>query len=542
ADKIDSFPQSPGVYLMKDAQGRVIYVGKANELRKRVQTYFRDQKERVQIRFLMNRVTDIDFLVTDSEKEALLLENTLIKKHKPRYNLQLRDDKSYLSLKLSVKDPFPRLYVTRQIKKDGSLYFGPYTSAKSARETLEFIEKYFRLRTCSDVELKNRVRPCLQYQIHRCDAPCVGYTDEENYRRLVIQVKLFLEGKKKDLLQELEEAMEQQSEREEFEKAAATRDLIASIQKTLEQQKVDRHRWIDQDVVEFHREGELVTFCLMMIREGKVWESLFYHLKGYGEDEEVLEGFLGQFYHEERLLPDEILLPRFVSSADFFGQIFSERRGKKVDVLFPQRGDRLQLIHLAHRNARAGFERRAKKGEEVHEILTGLQEALHLQNFPRRIECFDNSNIQGKAAVASLVSFVDGMPAKDGYRRFKIKTVHQPDDYATMREVLTRRLLKEVDDPKWERPDLMVIDGGKGQLNAVQSVMQELNVIGIDLISLAKEKEGENQDKVFLMGRKNPVLLGRRSNLLHLLMRVRDEAHRFAISYHRKIRQQEAFK
>src|SRR5579885_151443 len=259
--KVSEFPGSPGVYLMKDAQDRVIYVGKAIDLKKRVQAYLNDKDERYQVKFLMKRVADIDYVVTDNEKEALLLENTLIKKHKPRYNIQLRDDKSYVSIKLSLKDKFPRVYVTRTIKKDGSFYFGPYSSAASARETVEFIEKYFRLRNCSDHEFANRVRPCLQFQIHRCDAPCVGYVDEENYRRVVDQAKLFLQGRKQDLVEVLESEMEGQARREEFEKAANTRDLIASIRKTLEKQRVDKHQWLDQDVIGLHREGDRMTFC-----------------------------------------------------------------------------------------------------------------------------------------------------------------------------------------------------------------------------------------------------------------------------------------
>ncbi len=531
-ERVKTFPNSPGVYLMKDVSGRVIYVGKANNLKKRVASYLNEKDTRYQIRFLMKRTRDLDTIVTDNEKEALLLENILIKKHHPRYNIDLRDDKSFPSLKLSIGDRFPRLYVTRRIKKDGSLYFGPYTSAAAARETAEFIEKYFRLRNCSDQELANRVRPCLQYQIHRCDAPCVGWVDEARYREVVDQAKLFLQGKNQDLVKILEEEMRTQSSQEEFEKAAKTRDLITSISTTLEKQKIDRHRWIDQDVVAFHREGERLTFCLLMIREGKVWESRIFHLKGHGEDEEVLESFLNQFYSEERFVPDEILLSQSIPSLDLLKQILIERRGKKLELQIPQRGDKRDLVQLALRNAREAFQQRTKKKEEIKEVLDQLQELLSLQNFPRRIEGFDISNIGGEEAVGSLVCFVEGVSFKEGYRKFKIKTVDQANDFAMMQEGLHRRLSRIE-----SKPDLLVIDGGKGQLNAVRAVMEELNITGIDLVSLAKEKDGEDQDKVFLPGRKNPVLLGRHSNVLHLLMRVRDEAHRFAITYHRKLRQ-----
>jgi excinuclease ABC subunit C len=549
-EKISEFPNSPGVYLMKDAQGRVMYVGKAIDLRKRVQAYVREKDERYQVKFLMARVADIEFVVTDSEKAAFLLENTLIKKHRPRYNIQLRDDKSYVSIKLSLQDKFPRVYVTRTIKKDGSQYFGPYSSAAAARETVEFLEKYFRLRSCSDAEFSNRVRPCLQYQIHRCEAPCVGYIDEAAYRALVDQVKLFLQGKKRDLSKILEGQMKDQSEREEFEKAASTRDLIASIEKTLERQTVDRHDWLDQDAIGFYREGDRMTFCVLMVREGKVWESLLFHLKGQGEDEDVIESFLTQFYSvavpegskEDRTIPDEILLPRDLTSRETLAQLFSEQRESKVNILAPQRGDRADLLELACRNAQEGFQHRAKKGEEIRDILTELQDALGLQNFPRRMECFDISNTSGQESVGSLVCFVDGLPFKDGYRRFKIKTVEGPNDFASIKEVLKRRLLRigtvdAEEGAKWEKPDLLVIDGGRGQLGTVIAVMEELNITGIDLIAIAKEKDHPSeQDRVYLPGRKNPVLLGRNSGLLHLLMRIRDEAHRFAITYHRKLR------
>ncbi len=422
-EKIHQFPSLPGVYLMKDAMGRVLYVGKANDLRKRVSSYLGDRDARHQIRFLMKKTADIECIVTDSEKEALLLENTLIKKHAPRYNLQLRDDKKYLSIRLSIKDEFPRLTVTRQIRKDGALYFGPFTSAAAARETIEFLETYFHLRTCSDAELANRVRPCLQYQIHRCDAPCIGAIDPGLYRKVVDQVRLFLQGRKSDLLNGLRTQMQVQSEQEEFEKASLTRDLIRSIEATLERQKVDRHLWIDQDVVASHREAEQMTFCLMMIREGKVWDSLYFHLKGETDDTEFLESFMNQYYgsDQERIFPDEILVPRSFPSLEILQEILSERRGKAVKILVPQRGDRNDLVALACKNAEERFRQRIKKEEEVHDVLSRLQDVLGLGRYPRRIECYDISNTSGQQAVGSLVCFVEGLPEKSGYRRFKIK-------------------------------------------------------------------------------------------------------------------------
>ena len=563
-EKVAQFPSSPGVYLMKDALGRVIYVGKAKDLRKRVLCYFQERPRasgsasasgggdggevrmaaprydgRYQVKFLMAKVHDVDIIVTAHEREAFHLENTLIKKHAPRYNIQLKDDKSYLSIKLSMKDQVPRIYVTRRIVKDGALYFGPYSSAYACRKTVDFIERHFRLRTCSDHELSNRVRPCLQYQIGRCEAPCVGLIAAADYREQAQQVKLFLQGKNQDLIKRVEQQMQQEAGQEQFEKAARSRDLVMALRETLAQQSTAKHHWLDQDVIHYYREGERMTVCVVLIREGKVWDSRLYHLKGHQDDTEILESFLGQFYGEDRFIPDEILLPQGVPESDTLTGIFSEKRGKKTVLLVPQRGDRVDLLRLARSNAEQGFRQRQEKKEEISEILEKLQETLGLQNFPRRMECFDISNTQGEQSVGSLVSFLDGEADKSHYKRFKIKTVTGPDDFASMREVLKRRLshIQAAEVPaKWEKPDLMVIDGGKGQLSAVQAIMEELNVTGIDLISLAKAREGEVGDKVFLPGRMNPVRFAKNSSLLHLLMQIRDEAHRFAITYHRKLR------
>lgn len=541
-EKVKDFPHAPGVYLMKDGDGKVLYVGKAIDLRKRVGSYLKEEGDgRYHIQFLMKRVVDIDYVMTDSEKEALLLENTLIKKHNPRYNIHLKDDKTYLSIKLTKHD-FPRVLATRQIKKDGGTYFGPYTSAQSAHETVEFLEKHFRLRNCSDHELANRVRPCLQHQIHRCDAPCVGLIQKAAYADLIQQTKLFLKGQNQDLLRIVKDEMAHHAAHEEYEKAAAARDLIHSLEETLEKQKIEKHTWIDQDVIAVFREGEEMTWCVMMIRQGKVWETKFHHLKGLEDNDDVMASFLNQHY-QERFLPDEILVPYDFPLTDSLAQIFSEKKEKKVLILIPQKGDKKDLIDLAFRNAKDAYEHRAQKEVGIQETLLKLQEELGLQNFPHRMECFDISTLSGQFNVGSLVCFVNGVPEKSGYRKFKIKNsypvdgVFQPNDFLMMKEMLGRRL-RHVgeEDIKWQKPDLMIIDGGKGQLNIVSAVMEELNIRDIDLISLAKEKENETQDKVFLPGRKNPILLGKHANTLHLLMRIRDEAHRFAITYNRKLR------
>lgn len=536
-------PSQPGVYLMKDTLGRVIYVGKAKDLRKRVQSYFKkEERERYQVKFLMAKVHDIETIVTANEREAFILENTLIKKHAPRYNLQLKDDKSYASIKLSIKDKFPRIYVTRTITQDGSCYFGPYSSAFACRQTVDFIEQHFRLRTCSDHEFANRVRPCLQHQIGRCDAPCVGKISEADYGEQVRQVRLFLQGKNQELVKLAETQMKTEAETEQFEKATKSRDLLFALRETLAQQSVAKHNWLDQDMVALYREGERVTVCVLLIRQGKVWDSLLYHLKSREEPEIILESFLGQFYGEDRIIPDEIVLGHAPSTAGLIADVLTEKKGENVRLLFPKGGDRRDLLRIAYKNAETGFRSRAHPQEESTEVLDKLRALLHLQNYPRRMECFDISNTQGAQSVGSLVSFLEGEPDKSHYKRFKIKTVVGPDDFASMREVLRRRLthLKDSQESaKWERPDLIVIDGGKGQLSAVETILAELNITGIDLISLAKPHGTETQDKVFLPGRKNPVKFGKNSNQLHLLMKIRDEAHRFAITYHKKLRAQE---
>ena len=539
-EKVKDFPHQPGVYLMKDAEDKILYVGKAIDLRKRVSSYLKEEGDgRYHVQFLMKRVVDIDYVITDSEKEALLLENTLIKKHRPRYNIHLKDDKTYVSIKLT-KHAFPRLVATRYIKKDGGTYFGPYTSAKSAYETIELIEKYFRLRNCTDNEFANRVRPCLQHQIHRCDAPCVGLISQEDYQKQLHQTKMMLKGHNQDLLKILKNNMSTYAANEEFEKAAVARDLITSLEETLEKQKVEKHVWIDQDVVAVYREGDVMSWCVMMIRQGKVWETKNHILKGMEEDEEVIESFLNQYY-EARFIPDEILVPKDFPLREALAQILSEKKEKKVTILVPKRGDKSDLMELAWKNAYDAFKNRKNQEEEIHETLQKLQDVLSLKNFPRRMECFDISTLSGQFSVGSLVSFLDGVADKSHYRKFKIKNlyqidgVYQPNDFMMMREMLTRRL-KHKKDSHWPKPDLIIIDGGKGQLNIVSEVMKELGIENIDLISLAKEKENETQDKVFLPGQKNPILLGKHSNLLHLLMRIRDEAHRFAITYNRKLR------
>ncbi len=531
------FPTSPGVYLMKGAEGKILYIGKAKNLRARVSSYFSPEKDgRYQLKFLMRKVEDIECIVTTNEKEAFLLENTLIKKHQPRYNIFLKDDKTYLSLKLNIQHPFPRILITRKITKDGSLYFGPYTSALKAREMADFIEGYFHLRNCSEHEFANRVRPCLQYQINRCDAPCVGLISQEDYGQLVNQVKLFLQGRTEELIQKIKKEMEQASEELRFEEAARLRDLLEAVDVTLEKQQVIRHFGKDIDALGFYREAEQVSIAVLISRGGALLERKTYFFKTPQEDEDLLESFLLQYYSDVSLIPREILLPFSLEKKKTLQEILTERKAASIQLKLPKKGEKVQKLKLAKQNAQENLRRKVLTEESREEILNHLQTKLELQHFPRRIECYDISNLQGQMAVGSCVSFLEGLPDKSSYRRFKIKTVKGANDFAMLYEVLMRRLSH----PDWPLPDLILIDGGKGQLSAAHAALQDKNVLNVDLVSLAKEKNGK-PERVFLLGRKNPLTFSAHSSELHLLMRLRDEAHRFGITYHRQLRNRQFF-
>jgi len=556
--RVSAFPKEPGVYLMKNAAGDILYVGKATNLRSRVGSYFsKESNSRYQISFLMSKVSDIETILTHNTKEALLLENTLIKKHRPRYNIELKDDKSYVSLKLSLSDTFPRLYVTRRLKKDGSKYYGPYARAGQIREIVDFIETHFRLRTCNDHDFRNRVRPCLQYQIKRCDAPCVSLIGEEDYRKIVEQVRCFLEGRSDELKESAQALMRRASEGEDYEAAARYRDLIYDMEKALERQKVVAQDPISRDVIGFFREGERVACLVMMVRDGSMQESRRYFLKSYEEDPDLLSSFLNQYYEEGKFIPAEILLPMEFPELETLQEILSDRAGRKVQIAMPKRGEKSALLRLANENAEQAFANRKQRELDEREVLTQLQEKLELKSLPRRIECYDISNFQGKESVGSMVCFVDGKPHKGAYRHFKIKTVDGSNDFASIYEVMMRRLKKGLEvaasgeESEWALPQLIVIDGGKGQLHAAAQAFKDMSIEQVDLISLAKSRlEGEespflktpvderkrSEERVFLKNRKDPIFFPNNSSVLFLLVQLRDEAHRFGIEFHRKLR------
>jgi excinuclease ABC subunit C len=541
-------PPDPGVYLMKDRKGRVIYVGKAASLRARVRSYFNNSDTRAFVPLLGRLLGDIETVVVNNEKEALLLENNLIKQHQPRFNVKLVDDKNFLVLRLDPRARYPRLEVTRRIGKDGAKYFGPYHSATSCRQTLQVVNRHFKLRTCTDHVLNSRKRPCLQFQIKRCDAPCVFPIPEEEYGKQVQDVALFLEGKDDELLDRLKGRMKHAAQNTEYEVAGAVRDQIRSLEKTLEEQRVVSSDLRDQDVFGLHRQGPAVEIVVLHIRNGKLMGRRNFSFGGQEfPTEEVLSSFVSLYYDLGNYLPDEVLLPIEVEDARAKCEWLSEKRGKKVEVLAPQRGPRNKLIDLAEKNAASSFVTRRNKTEDAETSLAKLQQRLSLKKLPRRIECFDISHIQGTATVASMVVFLDGEPAKSEYRTFKIKTSAN-DDFASMYEVLSRRFRRsktaEVNEEQrgWVLPDLLVIDGGKGQLATAIAALRDaqINPSLLDAIGLAKEredKEGTKQpDRVFLPNAKDPLKLRPNSAELFLLARIRDEAHRFAVTFHKKLR------
>jgi excinuclease ABC subunit C len=614
---LDRIPPDPGVYLMKDKKGKIIYIGKAASLRARVRSYFtRSGDNRAFVPLLNRLLGDIETVVTNNEKEALLLENNLIKQHQPRFNVKLVDDKNYLVLRLDPTARYPRLEVVRRIGHDQARYFGPYHSATAVRAALKVVNRHFKLRTCTDHVLNTRTRPCLQYQIKRCDAPCVFPVPDAEYADQVRDVTLFLQGKDQELLTRLRTRMKEAATGLEFERAAAVRDQIAALEKTLESQRVVSEDLRDQDVLGFYREGDRVEIAVLHVRLGKLLgrESFSFTDQEFPDDE-ILSSFVGLYYDLGTTIPDEVLLCCPIEDVQVKAEWLRERRGRKAEVLIPKRGERARLVELANKNAAAAFYSRRNKARDTDELLGKIQQRLGLKHLPRRIECFDISHIQGSYTVASMVVFIDGEPAKGEYRRFKIRMARN-DDFASMYEVISRRFRRSVkgqgrsaaapgrgeqagtyealaaagegsapglalaepappsygpspgpsqeideeepaDNPRrrgrgagqerlWPLPDLLVIDGGKGQLGSALAALKDVGVdLGVtssplDVVALAKDREtmsGEKQtDRVFLPRIKDPIPLRPNTAELHVLSRIRDEAHRFAITFHGELR------
>lgn len=536
----DRLPARPGVYLFKDDAGRVIYVGKAQSLRTRVKNYFREGGDgRATVEFLVARARSIDFVVTGTEQEALILENNLIKKHRPRYNVVFKDDKSYVHLRLDNKHAFPRLTVVRRPRRDGATYFGPFASAGSVRQTLRTLGRIFPMRTCTDADFASRARPCLYYYIQRCPGPCVGKIDAAEYGETVKRVTMFLKGRSSDLLKTLRDKMELQAAERRYEEAARLRDQLFALQSVVERQRISSPQRAERDVFATHHHKEQLVIQLITVRDGQVsGAETFYFENAVQATAEHLSSFLNQYYQSGAPIPEEVLVAEEIPDGAALAALLSERAKRSVTIAVPQRGERATLVELAKKNANVAFNE-GRGNNRNREILDDLQELLSLENYPRRIECFDISNIQGSRAVASGVTFIDGEPAKAQYRKFRIRTVEGADDYAMMREVLERRVSRGM--KEGDLPDLLIVDGGRGQLNVAGEVIERLGA-EVEVVGIAKVRDDETgrkirgQERIYLRDLPEPLFLEGQSQALYLLERVRDEAHRFANTYHRQLR------
>lgn len=550
-ERAGSLPAGPGVYLFKSARGKVLYVGKAQNLRQRVRSYLTPGGDgRLRIPHLVERAADVDVLVTSSVKDALLLENELIKQHKPPFNVRLRDDKQYLALRLDPREAWPRLVPVRRFRRDGAWTFGPYTSSAAMREAVSNLRRIFPLRSCSDAVFRDyarRGRPCIEYEMKRCAGPCCDLVDEAGYRELVEGTALFLRGRSEELARDLRGRMEQAAAEERFEEAARLRDRIAAVERTVERQQIVDDRPVDRDVFGLARRGGEVSVQVLLVRDGRVVGASDHGFSDVRlDDGEVMGSFLGQYYGgaEERPVPKEVLCDARVPDAEVLESFLAERAGRRVPVRQPRRGALRELVAMAGRNAELVLERRLEARESVGAALEELKERLGLERLPRRIECYDVSTLHGTLAVASRVVFQDGQPCKGDYRRYRIREADPGDDYGCLREVMLRRLARRESEPL---PDLLMVDGGKGQLGVVSAALEDLG-IGLDSLGLAKERDEESPkprvrrsgglkaERVFRPGRKDAVLLPPSSRGLLLLQRVRDEAHRFAIEFQRSLR------
>src|SRR6476620_3410431 len=536
---------------MRDARGEVVYVGKAQSLRNRVRSYWQKQAiaplEGHRIRNVVDRIVDVEYTITDSVSEALLLENNLIKRFKPRFNVRLKDDKSYPYIKVTLGDDFPRVERTRKLVNDGSRYFGPYASATSVDESMNLVRRLFPFRTCTiDIHDGERAlrRPCLLYHIKRCQGPCIEAISKADYRADIEQVELFLEGRQETLVKALQREMASASERQDYERAASHRDKIRAIERTMDRQKMAAFARTELDLVGMARQDNQAAMTLFAIRDGKMIGRDVYLMDAVHEaaDGEVLTSFLEQYYTRAGSIPREVYLPAVVGESATLEAFLAERRGGPVHLRVPQRGEKRELLALATRNATETLAREqarwlADQGKTLA-ALEELAEALGLAGPPLRIECYDISNFQGSESVGSMVVFEDGKPRTGEYRRFRIKTVQGPNDFASHQEVLRRRFRsvrtgeEGVEEARrWAMPDLVIVDGGKGQVSAAKVVLDELGLHDLPLAGLAKERE-----ELFLPDRSEPILLPATSPALYLVQRLRDEAHRFAITYHRDLR------
>ena len=547
AEQLKQLPTSPGVYLLKDATGNILYVGKAANLHHRVRSYFgAGQKLSLKLQRMVARVNELDFFITSSEQEALILECNLIKRHRPRYNVRLKDDKTFPYLKIDLNDDWPRVHITRRLEENGGRYFGPFASAKSVRQTLKVIKGIFPFRSCSRVITGTDSRACLDYYIHHCLAPCIGVASKEEYAEVIKQVILFLEGKQEIVVKELESKMNKAAEALNFEQAAWLRDQIQAINRVIEGQRIATAVRGEQDVIAFTGDKDQAYVQVFFIRGGKLIGRESFVLQGTRSEEphQIMTSFIKQFYSSNPYIPPLLLLQYPVEDTTVIENWLQSKKGAKVHIQVPCRGSKRQLVKIVAENAQQGLEQLKIKQlaapAALEAALAEIKRELHLPRLPSRMEGYDISNIRGTAAVGSMVVFEKGKPEPSHYRRFKIKTVSGADDYAMLHEVLKRRFKRSSDASaanSWAiLPDLILIDGGKGQLNAALSAIGESGVKSVPTASLAKENE-----EIFIPRKTEPIILPRSSPGLQLLQRLRDEAHRFALGYYQKIHKRETF-
>ncbi len=539
AQQLQSISSGPGVYLMKDGRGKIIYAGKAGNLKKRLASYFIKQSHTdLKTGVLVKQIASFETIVTPSENDALILESTLIKKYKPRYNILLKDDKRYPSIRIDVTKDYPCLQVVRKTGNDQALYFGPYSSAGSIRNTIKIINKTFKLCKCECNRLVARSRPCLNYQMGLCLAPCCYPVDRKVYRKIVDEVRMFLNGRTHDLIQKFTDEMTAAAERHAFEEAARLRDKIFALQNTVEKQIAVTTDFVDRDVIAFARNDMVSLVVVLLVRNGFLQAVRQFSFKdAISSDHEIIDSFVKQYYGKSDYIPKEIIVPLPLEDEAVCASWLGENKGSAVRIILPKRGDKLRLLTMAADNARTRLTRMMDEMAASQELLSGLARRLQLTTFPRRIECFDNSGMSGTNLVGGMVVFIDGKPEKKSYRRYIIKTVELQDDYASMNEVLERRFKKS--NQGADLPDLLMVDGGRGQLNIAVSVIERLGLKNaFPIIGIAKKDitRNETTDKVYLPGRVNPVNFNKDMEALFLLQRIRDEAHRFAISFHRQTR------
>jgi len=547
--KVDALPTEPGIYLMKDNRAEVIYVGKAKDLRARVRSYFQQagDDDRLITRQIAD-VADVDVVVAGSEKEALILETNFIKQFRPRYNVLFRDDKSFVSIKIPLGEPWPRPIVTRKLDDGRALYFGPYAGARAARQTLRVLQDVFPLRKCSIRQCREAKRPCIYGEMGKCLAPCCAEVSEEQYKRLIEQVTMFLRAKSDDLVVQLREQMREASDEQDYERAARLRDRIQAIETTLEKQRVGSSAGdVDRDIFGLAATDRSVWTAVLFVRNGNVQDVASYKFDPkLAEPESIFGSFLNQFYTATRFIPDEVLLPVESDDAALLQEWLSEKKGRKVTVTCPKRGVKRRLVELADRNAREAERISTSSEEKRLREMESLRELLGLSELPRNIECFDISTLGGREAVGSMVVFREGEPDKSSYRRYRIKNVEGQDDFAMMREVVERRCRRAAESAPGEHglPELIVVDGGRGQLSAAGQALAELGLEACEIVALAKARtrggEKLSGERVFVPGRREPIVLPEHSYGYRLITRLRDEAHRFAIAYHRTLRRKAA--